>query len=110
MHWFWLAFAIVSEVIATSALKYSEGFTKLWPSLIVVLGYGMAFWGLSLTLKTLSIGVAYAIWAGVGIVLIALVGVLFMGDKADLPGIAGIAMIIGGVIMLNAYSSMGGHG
>ena len=109
MHWFYLAVAIVAEVIATSALKASEGFTRLMPSIIVVLGYGVAFYFLSLTLKTLPVGVAYAVWSGLGVVLVSLVGYLFLGQRIDVPGAVGIALIIAGVGVLNLFSSMNPH-
>ncbi len=99
----------MAEVIATSALKASEGFTRLIPSSIVVLGYGIAFYFLSLTLKTLPVGVAYAVWSGLGVVLVSLVGYLFLGQKIDTPGAIGMALIIAGVGVLNLFSSMNPH-
>lgn len=105
MHWIYLAIAIVAEVIATSCLKPSEGFTRLWPSVVVVTGYGLAFFFLSLTLRTLPVGVAYAVWSGVGIVLVATVGWLAFGQKLDTPAVFGMAMIIGGVAILNLFST-----
>ncbi|AYG83627.1 Multidrug transporter EmrE [Streptomyces hundungensis] len=96
-----LACAIGSEIVATSALKYSEGFTRLWPSLITGVGYLLAFFLLSLTLKSLSVGTAYAIWSGVGTAVIAAVGMVFMGEAMTAAKIAGIALIIGGVVLLN---------
>ncbi len=100
-----LAVAIVAEVIATSALKSSQGFTRLAPSLLVVLGYGTAFYCLSLCLKAgLGVGVAYAIWSGVGIVLIAAIGVILHGERIDWPAVLGFALIIGGVLVLNLFS------
>ncbi|OQW83668.1 MAG: QacE family quaternary ammonium compound efflux SMR transporter [Proteobacteria bacterium ST_bin16] len=103
-QWIFLAVAIVSEVIATSFLKAAEGFTRLWPSLIVVAGYLLAFYLLSLTLKTIPVGVAYAIWSGVGIVLIALSGWLFLGQSLDTPALTGLALIIAGVAVINVFS------
>lgn len=105
MHWIYLAIAIVAEVIATSCLKPSEGFTRLWPSIAVVAGYGLAFFFLSLTLRTIPVGVAYAVWSGVGIVLVATVGWLAFGQKLDAPAVIGMAMIIGGVAVLNLFSA-----
>ncbi|MEU3372027.1 multidrug efflux SMR transporter [Streptomyces sp. NPDC006660] len=96
-----LACAIGSEIVATSALKYSEGFTRLWPSLITAAGYLLAFYMLSLTLKSLSVGTAYAIWSGVGTAVIAAVGMVFMGEAVTAAKLAGIALIIGGVVLLN---------
>ncbi|GAA2428306.1 hypothetical protein GCM10010388_14800 [Streptomyces mauvecolor] len=96
-----LACAIGSEIAATSALKYSEGFTRLWPSLITGAGYLLAFFLLSLTLRSMSVGTAYAIWSGVGTAVIAAVGMVFMGEAMTAAKIAGIALIIGGVVLLN---------
>lgn len=109
MQWLYLAVAIVSEVIATSALKASEGFTRLWPSVIVVTGYVSAFYFLSLTLKTIPVGVAYAVWSGVGIVLIALIAWRLYGQTLDLPAIAGMGLIIAGVVVLNLFSKTVSH-
>lgn len=108
-NWLYLAAAITAEIIATSLLKSSEGFTRLWPSLIVVAGYCCAFFFLSLTLRTIPVGVAYAIWSGVGIVLVTLIAWLVLGQKIDLPGLAGIGLIISGVIVLNLFSKTSGH-
>ena len=104
-----LILAIMSEVAGTTALKFSEGFTKLVPSIITVVGYCLAFYLLSLSLKSINIGFAYAVWAGVGIVLIALIGVIFLGEKADAIGFFGIGLIVAGVVILNNFSKMGGH-
>jgi small multidrug resistance pump len=102
--WIYLGIAILAEVIATSALKASLGFTRPGPSTIVVVGYGIAFYFLSLTLQTLPVGVTYAIWSGVGIVLITLFAWLVYGQSLDLPAIAGLALIIAGVVVLNVFS------
>ncbi|KQQ36159.1 multidrug transporter [Duganella sp. Leaf126] len=104
-HWMYLAIAIVSETIATSALKSSEGFTRLLPSLLVLAGYGVAFYFLSLTLRTLPVGIAYAVWSGVGIVLITLVGWLVYGQKMDLPALLGMGLIVAGVVVMNVFSA-----
>ncbi len=103
-QWLFLAIAIVSEVMATSALKASAGFTRPLPSLVVVLGYGVAFYFLSLTLKTVPVGVAYAIWSGAGVALIALVGWAFLGQRLDAPAILGLALIVAGVVVINVFS------
>lgn len=103
-NWLLLAAAIVSEVIATSALKASDGFTRLWPSIVVIAGYGLAFYFLALTLRAIPIGVAYAIWSGVGIVLISAIGWLLFGQKLDAPAIIGITLIVAGVMVLNLFS------
>ena len=94
MQWIYLAIAIVSEVVATSALKAAEGFTRLVPSVLVVVGYALAFYFLSLTLRTIPLGVAYAIWAGVGVALVALVGWVVYHQSLDLAALIGIALIV----------------
>jgi small multidrug resistance pump len=104
MQWIYLAIAIVSEVIATSALKSVEGFTRLVPSMIVVVGYASAFYFLSLTLRTIPLGVAYALWSGVGVVLVALVGWVVYHQSLDAAAFIGIALIIAGVVVLNLFS------
>ena len=109
MPWLYLTIAIIAEVIGTSFLKTSEGFTKLLPSLAVVLGYGVAFFFLSLTLRTLPVGIAYAIWSGVGVSLVTLVAWITFDQRLDLAGILGIALIICGVIVLNVFSSSSAH-
>ena len=103
-QWVFLSVAIVSEVIGTSALKAAEGFTRLWPSLIVTFGYATAFYFLSLTLKTIPVGVAYAIWSGVGIALISLIAWIFFGQKLDTAAVIGILLIVAGVVVLNVFS------
>lgn len=102
--WLYLTLAILSEVAATSFLKSSEGFTKLWPSLVVVVGYCLAFYFLSLTLDTIPIGVAYAIWSGVGIASLAIISVLFFDQKIDAAAVLGMALIITGVVILRVFS------
>ena len=104
-----LGVAIVAEVIATSALKASEGFTRLGPSLIVALGYGIAFYSLSLVMKAIPVGVAYAIWSGVGIVLISLVGWLVLKQPLDLPAMLGMGLIVAGVIVIQVFSRTAAH-
>jgi len=101
--------AIIAEVVATSALKASENFTRLTPSLLVVAGYGVAFTCLSMTLKTLPLGVAYAIWSGIGTALVAVLGWLVYRQQLDLPAIAGISLIIIGTIVLNLFSKVAAH-
>lgn len=100
----YLAIAIVTEVIATTALKASEQFTRPIPTLIVVLGYGTAFYMLSLALRTLPVGIAYAIWAGLGILLVAVAGAIVYRQVPDLPAIIGMAMIVGGVVVIHVFS------
>lgn len=109
MLWAVLSLAIIAEVIATSALKASDGFTRLWPSLLVVFGYGVAFYCLSITLRTLPVGVVYAIWSGAGVALIALIGWLLFGQSLDAPAITGMALIVAGVLVLNVFSKSVSH-
>ncbi|MCO4879866.1 multidrug efflux SMR transporter [Paraburkholderia caribensis] len=104
-----LGVAIVAEVIATSALRASEGFTRLVPALVVLLGYGISFYCLSLTLKSLPVGIVYAIWSGVGIVLITLVAILMYRQVPDLAAVAGLSLIVAGVVVLNLFSKMQAH-
>ena len=108
-NWLFLGVAIIAEVVATSSLKASEGFTKLWPSLIVLLGYAIAFYFLSLTLKAIPVGIAYAVWAGLGIVLISLAGWLIFGQRLDLASTLGMALIITGVVVINVFSKVSVH-
>ena len=109
MHWVYLAIAIVAEVVGTSFLKASAGFTKPLPSLAVVAGYGLAFFFLSRTLDTVPVGVAYAIWSGVGVTLVAAIGWLFFGQRLDAAAIVGMGLIVAGVVVLNLFSSSAAH-
>ena len=104
MKWVYLGIAIVSEVAASSALRASDGFTRVWPTLALIVGYSVSFYFLSLTLRTIPMGIAYAVWSGVGILLICLVGWLLFGQKLDLPAIIGLTLIIAGVVILNVFS------
>ena len=103
-----LAIAIVAEVVATSALKASAGFTRLWPSCLVVLGYGLAFYCLSLTLKTIPVGVAYAMWSGLGIVLITAVGWVLYQQRIDAAAALGMGLIVAGVAVIQLFSKTTG--
>jgi len=103
-HWLYLGIAILSEIAGTTALKFAEGFTRPGPTLVVVIGYGVAFYFLSLTLRTLPVGIAYAVWSGVGMALIALVGWLFLKQPLDAPAIGGIVLIIAGAVLLGGFS------
>lgn len=107
--WIFLVVAIISEVIATSALKSSAGFTRLWPSIIVVSGYASAFYFLSLTLNVIPIGIAYAIWSGVGVALIALISWLYFKQPLDFAAIVGLLLIVAGVVVINLFSKSVAH-
>ena len=109
MHYLYLAIAIVAEVIATSFLKQSDGFRNLGPSLVMAAGYAIAFYFLSLALRDIPTGVAYAIWSGVGIVLIATVAWIFQGQRLDAPALLGMTLIVAGVAVLNLFSNTAAH-
>ncbi len=109
MQWLYLAIAISSEVFGTSCLKLSEGFTRLWPSIGVAAGYGVAFVFLSFTLKTMPVGIAYAVWSGVGVAAITLIGWARFGQRLDAAAFVGIGLIIAGVVVLNALSRSSAH-
>ncbi|HGY08822.1 MAG TPA: multidrug efflux SMR transporter [Oceanithermus profundus] len=109
MAYLYLALAILAEVIGTSALKATEGFTRPLPSLIVALGYGAAFYFMSLTIKTIPMGVTYAVWSGVGIVLITLAGWWLYGQAPDAAAVAGMALIVLGVVVIFAFSKTVPH-
>ncbi|WP_429526904.1 DMT family transporter [Paraburkholderia youngii] len=104
-----LAIAIVAEVIATSAMRASDGFSRLLPSMGVVFGYGIAFYCLSLTLRSIPVGIVYAIWSGAGIVLITLVALVLYRQVPDVPAIIGLGLIVAGVAVLNLFSKMQAH-
>ena len=104
-----LGLAIAAEVLGTSALKASDGFSRLAPSLITVVAYGVSFYLLSLTLKSMPIGIAYAVWSGVGIVLISAIGWLLYGQRLDAPALIGLGLIVAGVLVVNLFSKSAGH-
>lgn len=109
MGYVYLALAIVAEVIGTTALQASDGFTRPLPSAVVVIGYGLAFYFLSLVLRFLPMGVAYAIWAGLGIVLIAIAGVFAFKQVPDVPAMIGMGLIVAGVAVINLFSKTSTH-
>jgi small multidrug resistance pump len=104
VHFIYLGVAIVAEVIGTAALQASNAFTRPLPAAITLLGYGIAFYCLALALKTFPVGIAYAIWSGLGIVLISIIGALWFRQTLDLAAILGLALIIAGVIVINGFS------
>ena len=101
--------AILSEVVATTSLKASDGFTRLWPSLLTVAGYALAFYLLSLAMRYMQMGVIYAIWSGIGIVLISIAGIFLFGQKPDGAAIAGMTLIVAGVLVINLFSRSSVH-
>ena len=104
-----LFFAILSEVMATTALKYSNGFTKTIPSVVVAVGYGISFYLLSIALKSLPIGITYAIWSGVGLVLTVIVGMTLWKETMDWARVIGILLILAGIILINVFSKTATH-
>lgn len=109
MSWIYLFIAIVAEVIATSSLKASEGFSRPLPAVLTVIGYAIAFYFLALTLRHIPVGIAYAVWSGCGVVLISLVGLFLFKQRLDLPAMIGIGLIIAGVLVLNLRSAAAAH-
>lgn len=109
MGWLYLMVAIVAEVIATSSLKATEHFTRLWPTLLMAVGYATSFFFLTLTLRTIAVGVAYAVWSGVGIVLITLAARWLYDQRLDLGAWAGIGLIVAGVIVVGLFSDVRVH-
>ena len=109
MNYLYLVVAVIAEVVATSALAASHGFTKPMPSLVTVVGYGIAFYLLSLTLRTIPVGIVYAVWSGLGIVLIAAVGAIWFRQPLDLPAVIGLGLILAGVVVVNVFSKTVGH-
>ncbi len=109
MAYIFLAVAIITEVTATSALKASDGFTKLVPSVLVIVGYGVSFYCLTIVLQTIPIGIAYAVWAGLGIILVAIIGMIHFKQVPDIPAIIGMGLIISGVVVINVLSKVSIH-
>lgn len=109
MKWIYLGIAIAAEIVATSSLKNADGFTRLWPSVVTACGYLISFYFLSLTLREIPVGIAYAVWSGVGIVLISIVGAIFFKQHLDTPALIGIGLIISGVVVMNVFSKSVAH-
>jgi len=109
MAWLILGFAIITEVIATTALKYTEGFTKMVPTAVSLLGYGLSFFALSRILNQIPLAIAYAIWSGAGISLVGIIGWLWLGQKLDVGALIGIGLIIVGVVVINLFSTSISH-
>ncbi|OTA15884.1 multidrug efflux protein [Xenorhabdus vietnamensis] len=107
--WGYLFIAILSEVVATTMLKTADGFTRLVPSIVVVIGYCLSFWALSQVVKVMPLGIAYAVWSCLGIVLVSIAGIFLYQQKLDLPAIIGILLIISGVLVINLLSKSAGH-
>jgi len=108
-HYVYLILAVAAETIGTTALQASQQFTRLVPTVLVVAGYAVSFYLLALVLKAMPVGIVYAIWSGLGIVFIALIGLLVFGQRLDLPALLGLAMIIGGIAVINLFSGSTSH-
>ncbi len=109
MHYTYLIIAIITETIGTTALQASAQFTRFWPSVVCVIAYGISFYLLALALKTIPVGILYAIWSGVGIVMIAGIGFIVFGQKLDLAAIIGIAFILLGIVIIHLFSTTATH-
>ena len=109
MAYVYLGLAIIAEVIATSSLRATEEFTKIGPTIIMIVGYGVAFYCMTLALRAIPLGITYAIWSGLGIVLVSIVGIVLYDEKLDLPVAIGMGLIIAGVVVINAFSKMVQH-
>ncbi len=109
LHYVYLVLAVIAETVGTTALQASQQFTRFWPSCLVVAAYGIAFYLLAITLRVMPVGIAYAIWSGLGIMLIALIGFLVFGQKLDLPAVLGLALIIAGILIIHLFSATSGH-
>ncbi|ORF36580.1 SMR family transporter [Snodgrassella alvi] len=108
-QWIFLSIAILAEIFATSMLKLSNGFTRLMPSICSILGYIISFYSLAQTLKTMPVGIAYAVWSGVGIVCVSIIAWIKFGQKLDMPAIIGIGLVLAGVIVINLFSKSMTH-
>ena len=109
MPYLYLAIAVAFETIGTSAMQASQQFTRLWPSVLVVVGYAISFYFMALTLRLMPVGIVYALWSGLGIILIALIGYAVFGQKLDLPAIAGLGLIIAGIVVIQLFSNATAH-
>ncbi|MEJ6479066.1 MAG: small multidrug resistance pump [Paracoccaceae bacterium] len=109
MHYIYLFLAVLTETIGTSALQASQQFTRLWPSVLVVVAYAVSFYLLSLTLRYMPVGIMYALWSGLGIVMIAIIGWLVFQQRLDLPAVIGMALIIGGIVVIQVFSNTSMH-
>ena len=109
MPYLYLAIAVAFETIGTSAMQASQQFTRLWPSVLVVVGYAISFYFMALTLRFMPVGIVYALWSGLGIILIALIGYAVFGQKLDLPAIAGLGLIIAGIVVVQLFSNATAH-
>ena len=108
-HYIWLFFAILTETLGTTALQASQQFTRFWPAVATVVCYAMSFYFMSYALKVMPVGIVYAIWSGLGIVLIATIGFVLFGQRLDMPAVLGLALIITGILVIHLFSKASGH-
>ncbi|AHD09624.1 DMT family transporter [Phaeobacter gallaeciensis] len=109
LHYLYLVLAVVAETVGTTALQASQQFTRLGPSVLVVVGYGLAFYLMALTLRHMPVGIVYAIWSGLGIFLIAIIGWVVFGQRLDLPAVLGLLLILAGILVIHLFSNTTGH-
>ncbi|QJF51267.1 DMT family transporter [Roseobacter ponti] len=109
LHYIYLVIAIAAETIGTTALQASAQFSRLWPSVLVVLAYGLSFYFMALALKFMPVGVVYAIWSGLGIVMIAAIGFVVFGQRLDLPAVLGLVLIVSGILVIHLFSNSATH-
>ncbi|SFU17450.1 SMR family transporter [Sedimentitalea nanhaiensis] len=109
LHYVYLVLAVIAETIGTTALQASQQFSRFWPSFLVIVAYGIAFYLLAVTLRFMPVGIAYAIWSGLGIIFIAIIGFTVFGQKLDLPAVIGLALIIFGILIIHVFSATSGH-
>ncbi|UWR28706.1 QacE family quaternary ammonium compound efflux SMR transporter [Sulfitobacter sp. W002] len=109
MHYLWLIIAVVAETLGTTAVQASHQFTRLWPSVAVVVFYMISFYCMSLALKVMPVGIVYAFWAGLGIVLIAIIGFVLFGQRLDMPAVLGLLLIISGILVIHLFSNSATH-
>ena len=108
-HYLFLIIAVLAETIGTTSLQASQKFTRIWPSVLVVVSYALSFYLLALTLKYMPVGIMYAIWSGLGIVLISLIAFIYFGQRLDFPAIIGLSLIIAGIVVINVFSKTALH-
>ncbi|MBK0326595.1 QacE family quaternary ammonium compound efflux SMR transporter [Rhodobacteraceae bacterium F11138] len=109
VHYVYLVLAVIAETIGTTALQASQQFSRFWPSCVVVVAYGVAFYLLAAALRFMPVGIAYAIWSGLGIIFIAIIGFTVFGQKLDVPAIIGLVLIIAGILIIHLFSATSGH-
>lgn len=109
VHYIYLIIAVAAETIGTTALQASQQFSRLGPSLIVLVAYGFSFYMMGLTLKFMPVGIVYAIWSGLGILLIAVIAYLVFGQRLDLPAVIGMGLIMTGIVVIHLFSKTSGH-